>query len=109
MEHESSFLYVPVNALWHSVQHQYAWDIPDHVIMAALVLLISCIVFPLATRRISRDNPGWLQQLLELTVSGIKSLLHDIIGHDGDKYLYIIGAFATFIFIANMFGLFFFL
>src|SRR5438876_1038774 len=39
MEHESSFLYVPVNALWHSVQHQYAWDILDHVIMAALVLL----------------------------------------------------------------------
>ena len=38
MEHEGSILYGPVNTLWHSVQHQFAWDIPDHVIMAALVL-----------------------------------------------------------------------
>jgi hypothetical protein len=58
MEHESSILYGPVNALWHSVQHRFAWDIPDHVIMALLVLVISAIVFPLASRRISRDNPG---------------------------------------------------
>jgi F-type H+-transporting ATPase subunit a len=77
--------------------------------MAALVLAISCILFPLASRRISRDNPGTVQQLLEVVVGGLKSLLHDIIGHDGDKFLYIIGAFAVFIFIANMFGLFFFL
>lgn len=109
MEHESSFLYVPVNALWHSVQHRYAWDIPDHVIMAALVLLISCIIFPLASRRISKENPGPLQHILELTVQGLKDLLHDVIGKEGESFLYIIGAFAVFIFISNIFGLFYFL
>src|SRR5438874_3094091 len=102
MEHEGSILYWPVNALWHIVQHQFAWDIPDHVIMAALVLLISCIVFPLASRRLSRDNPSSLQQILELVVSGLKGLLHDIIGHGAEQYLYIIGGFACFIFISNM-------
>jgi F-type H+-transporting ATPase subunit a len=91
------------------VQHQFAWDIPDHVIMALLVLLISAILFPLAAKRISRDNPGPLQNTLEVTVSALKDLLRDIIGHDGDQYLYIIGAFAVFIFISNLFGLFFFL
>lgn len=109
MEHESSFLYVPVNALWHSVQHRYAWDIPDHVIMAALVLLISCIIFPLASRRISKENPGPLQHILELTVQGLKDLLHDVVGKEGESFLYIIGAFAVFIFISNIFGLFYFL
>src|SRR2546430_7495227 len=109
MEHEGSILYGPVNALWHSVQHRFAWDIPDHVIMAALVLLISAIVFPLVSRRFSRDNPGPLQHVLELVVDGLKGLLHEIIGHEGDRYLYIIGAFATFIFISNIFGIFFFL
>src|SRR2546421_9566625 len=98
MEHEGSILYGPVNHIWHSVQHQWSWDIPDHVIMAALVLAISCIVFPLASRRISRDNPDTVQHILEATVSGLKSLLHDIIGHDGDKFLYIIGGFAAVIF-----------
>jgi len=109
VEHESSILYAPINALWHSVQHRYAWDIPDHVIMALLVLVISAILFPLAARHISRDNPGPLQHILEVTVSGLKGLLHEIIGHEGDRYLNIIGAFAVFIFLSNMFGLFFFL
>lgn len=109
MEHEHSILYAPLNALWHSVQHQFAWDIPDHVIMALLVLVLSAIIFPLISARIDRDNPGPLQQTLEATVAALKDLLRDIIGHEGDRYLYIIGAFTVFIFIANIFGLFFFL
>jgi F-type H+-transporting ATPase subunit a len=109
MEHESSILYGPVNKLWHSVQHAWAWDIPDHVIMALLVLLISCIVFPLASRRLSKDNPGGFQQMLELVVGGLKNLLHDIVGHEGERFLPIIGAFAVFIFVSNIFGLFYFL
>ena len=109
MEHESSILYHPVNALWHSVQHVFAWDIPDHVIMALLVLVICLIFFPLATRRLSRDNPGPVQHVLELVVGGLKGLLHEIVGHDSERFLFIIGAFAVFIFISNIFGLFFFL
>jgi F-type H+-transporting ATPase subunit a len=109
MEHESSILYAPVNALWHSVQHRFAWDIPDHVVMALLVLLISIVVFPLMSRKISRENPGHFQQMLELVVSGLKALLTDIIGHEGDRFLYIIGGFASFIFVSNIFSLFFFL
>jgi F-type H+-transporting ATPase subunit a len=109
MEHESSFLYAPVNALWHSVQHRWAFDIPDHVIMAFLVLVICAVVFPIASRRISKENPGPLQHIFELTVKGLKDLLRDIIGHQGDQFLNIIAAFAVFIFISNIFGLFYFL
>ncbi|GAC1428483.1 MAG: F0F1 ATP synthase subunit A [Thermoanaerobaculia bacterium] len=109
MEHENSILFGPVNALWHSVQHAFAWDIPDHIIMALLVLAISCVLFPLASRRYSRDQPGPFQHILELVVYGLRGLLDDVIGHNGRKYLYIIGGFTTFIFISNIFGLFFFL
>lgn len=109
MEHESSILYRPVNAFWHAVQHQFAWNIPDHVIMALLVLAISCVLFPLTARRISRHEPGPLQHILELVVGGLRDLLDDVVGHDGRKYLDIIGAFTVFIFISNLFGLFFFL
>src|SRR4029077_17461789 len=109
MEHESSILYAPVNALWHSVQHRLAWDIPDHVIMALLVLVICAIIFPIASRRISKENPGPLQHILELTVTGLKDLLHDVVGKEGERFLNISGAFAVFIFISNIFGLFYFL
>ncbi|HEU4888224.1 MAG TPA: F0F1 ATP synthase subunit A [Thermoanaerobaculia bacterium] len=107
MEHEHSILYEPFNAIAKPI---LGFAVPDHVIMALLVLLISCIVFPLASRKFSKDNPGGFQQFLEIIVSGLKALLEDIVGHGAShKFLYIIGGFATFIFVSNLFGLFFFL
>src|SRR5512146_1077428 len=108
MEHESSILFDPVNRLWHGLG--FSFDLPDHVIMALLVFVISCVVFPLASRRLSRDNPGAVQHFLEVIVSGLKGLLEEIVGHGAaEKYLYIIGGFACFIFVSNIFGIFFFL
>ena len=106
MEHEHSILYEPFNALMKPI---LGFAVPDHVVMALLVLAISCIVFPLMARRLSKDNPGPFQQVLELVVRGLKDLLADIVGPHSEKYLYIVGAFAVFIFISNLFGLFFFL
>lgn len=108
MEHESSFLYEPVNHLWHALG--FSGHIPDHVVMALFVLVVSLVVFPLASRKLSKDNPGGLQQFLELIVEGLQGLLEDIVGHGASKrYLYIIGGFTTFIFISNIFGLVYFL
>jgi F-type H+-transporting ATPase subunit a len=106
MEHEHSILYEPFNKLVHPL---LGFDVPDHVVMALLVLLLSCIVFPLASRKISKDNPGNFQQFLELIVAGLKGLLNDIIGAHSERFLYVIGGFAVFIFVSNLFGLFFFL
>ena len=107
MEHEHSILYEPANRLLEPI---LGFAVPDHVLMALLVLLISAIVFPLMSRRISRDNPGGFQHFLEVIVAGLKDLIEDIIGHGASKkYLYIIGGFACFIFVSNLFGLFFFL
>jgi F-type H+-transporting ATPase subunit a len=108
MEHESSILYEPFNRyIWRGA---FGYTVPDHVIMALLVLVVSCVLFPLATRRVSKDNPSGFQHFLELIVGGLKALLEDIVGHGASKrFLYIIGGFASFIFISNIFGLFFFL
>lgn len=107
MEHEHSILYEPFNKyIW---RHAFGFDVPDHVIMALLVLAISCIVFPLVSRRISKDNPGGFQQFLEIIVGGLRDLLRDIVGPHSERFLYIVGAFATFIFVSNLMGLFFFL
>jgi F-type H+-transporting ATPase subunit a len=106
MEHEHSILYEPFNRL---VSPILGFDVPDHVVMALLVLLISCIVFPLLSRKIRKDNPSNVQQFLELIVSGLRGLLTDIVGPHSERFLYIVGAFAVFIFVSNLFGLFFFL
>jgi F-type H+-transporting ATPase subunit a len=107
MEHESSILYEPFNKyIW---RHAFGVDVPDHVIMALLVFVICLVLFPLATRRLSRDNPGPLQQTLELLLIGLRDMMHDIIGHGSERFLGMISAFAVFIFISNIFGLFYFL
>ena len=106
MEHESSILYEPFNKyIW---RHAFGVDVPDHVLMAGLVFVICLIVFPLATRRLSRDNPGPLQQILELLIVGLRDMMHDIIGHGSERFLGTIAAFTVFIFISNIFGLFYF-
>jgi F-type H+-transporting ATPase subunit a len=108
MEHEHSILYGPVNALWHALG--FEWSIPDHVVMALLVFVVCAVGFPLLGRTFRRENPGKFQQFLEVIVGGIRGLLEEIVGHGAaDRFVFMIGAFATFIFISNLFGLFFFL
>ena len=86
-----------------------AW-IPDPAIMTLLLLAIFAIFFPWAARRYRRDTPGKLQSFLEMLVSGLRGLVDDAIGDGAHRrYLPIIGTFAIFIGVANLFGLFFFL
>ena len=86
-----------------------AW-IPDHALMALVVMLIFLVFLPLAARKYDKERPGRIQNFLEMVVAGVRSLVSDVIGHGAEKqYLYIIGGFALFIFVANLFGLFFFL
>ena len=86
-----------------------AW-IPDAALMALLVLAIFAVFLPLAARRYDKQRPGRIQNFLEMIVAGVRSLVSDIIGHGAEKrYLNVIGGFAVFIFVANIFGLFFFL
>ena len=86
-----------------------AW-IPDAAIMALLVLVIFAVFLPRAARRYDKERPGRVQNFLEMVVAGVRSLVSDIIGHGAEKrYLNVIGGFAVFIFVANLFGLFFFL
>ena len=86
-----------------------AW-IPDAAIMTLLLLLLFLVFFPMAARRYRREKPGGVQNFLEMIVEGFRSLIEDIIGHGASKkYLAIIGALGVFIFVGNLFGLFFFL
>ncbi|NOZ78129.1 MAG: F0F1 ATP synthase subunit A [Acidobacteria bacterium] len=124
MHQEFSFLYHPVNKLLISLfgtpgqkyldmmgakPGQVFW-LPDHVIMAAFVIVvIAAIVIPVK-RRLSVESPSHLQQSLELVISGLKSLLDDVIGEGlGQTFMPFIGALAVFIFVCNIFDLFYFL
>ena len=127
MQEHHSILYGPINALLirlfgeppvekmspGAVQFFFpdgkeAW-IPDAAIMTLLLLLVIAILFPLAARRFNRDRPSKVQSFLEMTVSFLRGLVDETVGHGGQKYLTIVGGLFLFIAMGNLFGLFFFL
>ena len=79
--------------------------IPAHVVMETVVLLAIIVIFSILRTRLSVEAPGKIQQAFELFVEFLKEQLEANIGHDGHKYLNIIGTFAIFIIFANLLGL----
>jgi len=126
--HEHSFLFEPVNRFLTAIfgpppiaRMSPKWSafffpggkgvwIQDHVIMAALLLLVLAVVLPVARRRFRKQGPNWFQNMNEMIVLAIRSLIEDVIGHgSADKYVPLLGAFTYFILISNLMGFFFFL
>src|SRR5262247_1809657 len=69
------------------------WGIPDYVFYAWIVMGILLVVSFAATRR------------LEMVLDQYLSMLDDVIGHDGRRYLPLIGTLGLFILTSNLMGL----
>ncbi len=79
--------------------------IPAHVIMETIVLLVIMVFFGFLRTRFSVESPGNLQQAFELFIEFLNEQLDSNIGHEGHKYLGIVGTFAIFIIFCNLLGL----
>ena len=122
MEHEVSVLYHPVNKLLIALfgesstrfqelmgLHEAGYWLPDHVVMSMLVVVLVAAVFIPVSRRLSVESPGKLQQIVELLITGLEDLIEDVVGHGfGKRFLPFIMGLAVFIFVGNIFGLFYF-
>ncbi len=125
MEHQFSFLYGPINKLLIMIfgeppekylalmgynGHGAVFWLPDHVIMAMLVVVVIAAILIPVSRNLSVDKPGKMQQVLELTLTGLHDLIEDVVGHGmGSRFMPFIGGLAFFIFVSNIFGLFYFI
>jgi F-type H+-transporting ATPase subunit a len=114
MHEARSVFYGLVNPWWEKT---FGWAVPDHVLNGLFVLLLLAVTLPFIRRMILRSGagpvpgvPSRFQQVLEMITGGFMELLEDNIGHGYSRgFLAITGAFALFIFLCNMSGLFFFL
>src|SRR5499427_3216309 len=80
------------------------WGIPDYVFYAWIVMGILLLVSFAATRRLELVPRG-LQNFMEMVLEQFLSLLDDVIGHDGRRYLPLIGTLGLFILTSNLMGL----
>lgn len=83
----------------HHFTHHY-----DHVIAAAIVMLILAAISFLTRSGLSRQ-PSHFQQVMEVIVQSFNNLLHDNIGKEGKKFLPLVGTLGLFIFTANLMGM----
>lgn len=79
--------------------------VPDYFVVLTFIMLGTLGLFALVTRRLSEDRPGILQQILEITIETLEKFLRDVIGHNGPKYLPIVGTFAVLILLSNLIGM----
>jgi F-type H+-transporting ATPase subunit a len=125
MEHHVSWLTQIVNhylgqyalallAALHIQPSDPAVPIPEHVVMALLVLALGAGLALILRAQLSVEKPGGLQQVAELLITnplefGIRDLLVENAGHEGLRYVPWVGSVAIFILLSNLFGAFPFL
>ncbi len=79
--------------------------IPAHVVWAIMLMVICTAGVLLLRGKLSVDRPSKGQQLLEIVVEQIRSLLDQVVGPYGRRYVPVVGSFAVFILIGNLMGL----
>jgi F-type H+-transporting ATPase subunit a len=82
-----------------------AHPIPNYVAMEILVILIVIVAGLLLRARLSVETPGKFQHLMEVVVQFVQSTADEIIGHEGRRYVPMLGTLFLFVAICNLVGL----
>lgn len=80
------------------------WGIPDHVFYTWVVMGILVLVSVAATRSVQMVPRG-TQNFMEIVLEQFLTLLDDVIGHEGRRFLPLIGTLGLFILVSNLLGL----
>jgi F-type H+-transporting ATPase subunit a len=79
--------------------------VPDHIVMIMLIALV-LILFSLRLRsKLSVDNPGKIQHLVEVSFLAVRNLMSEVIGKESSRFVPIIGTLALYILTGNLLGL----
>jgi len=97
-------------ALLHIKPENSQYPIPNSLAMEMILFVILGIFFLWLKGRISADRPGGTQQAMEMLLTnpmgvGVKDLIDDIVGRDGDRHIPMMGTIAIFILGANLMAL----
>jgi len=81
-----------------------AHPIPNHFAMQILVILFVMVLLAWLRASLSAENPGKMQQCIEVVLEFLGEQADDIIGHDGRQFVPFLFTLAVFIFPSNLLG-----
>jgi F-type H+-transporting ATPase subunit a len=79
--------------------------IPPFMVMVMLIVAFTTVLCLVVRSRLSVENPGGLQVLIEEGVRAVRGLLDEWIGPEGHQFLPLIGTLGLFILLGNYMGL----
>src|ERR1051326_671402 len=79
--------------------------IPNYVSMEILALLVMIAGALYLRARLSVQNPGGFQHMMEIVVEFLRNMADEIIGHGGRRYIAMIGTLGMFVAVCNLLGL----
>jgi F-type H+-transporting ATPase subunit a len=85
--------------------------IPEHVVMAVVVLILGTLLALFLRSRLSVEKPGATQQVAELLLTnplgfGIKDLLEENVHHGALKLIPFVGSISVFVLLSNLLSVF---
>ncbi|MEZ5291290.1 MAG: F0F1 ATP synthase subunit A [Vicinamibacterales bacterium] len=78
--------------------------VPDYLVFCALIVLFLGAIGLIVRSRLSVENPGKLQIVLEDVVGFLVEQLENLMPHKGKKFLPVVGTVFLFILIGNLMG-----
>lgn len=103
----NDYLAAPANAilgLARQTAHDPTRPWVNFIAMEILVALIIVVIFAILRSSLSMDKPGKLQHVWEVIYDFLYGQTHEVIGHDGHKYLAFTGTLFIFVLFANLIG-----
>jgi F-type H+-transporting ATPase subunit a len=79
--------------------------IPWYTVMFIIACILTMLVIWVLKGKLSEDEPGGGQQVLEASVLAVRGLIEDIVGPHGLKYFPVVATFGILILISNLMGL----
>src|ERR671910_3549120 len=103
----TAFLGPPVRAIGEALGYHFTAHhvIPNYMVMVLLIVAGLTVLSLIVRSRLSVENPGKLQIVLEDGVGAVRGLLEEWIGPKGSQFLPLIATLGVFILVGNYMGL----
>src|SRR5499427_2654986 len=111
VNHHLGHLALALLAALHIQPNHPERPIPEHVVMACVVVIIGTILALILRSRLSVEKPGAMQQVAEMLLTnpmgfGIKDLLEENVHHGASQFIPFVGTISVFVLVGNLMGAF---